>query len=628
MIQAMRVRLLPRRRVFGTRKPLHLLSYVLNKTSPIRRNFSFSAIYPTLSESAAMYDTNDQSTPRLVCGNCNTTLSATKDLVFFKWRSGIHVSSSTDEPFKNLIPKESVQKDNASWKKHKMLCIKCNYQVGTLARIFSSDKILFSASSVAVQMPENQSPLISLSGYPSSQLSFTMWSELILMTETQPNLKDLLKIRRVDNTQQCSTVNSMLNQKLVMAKDLQELLCMVDENAFDLNQYNIRTAIGRAGRFVATRTTRANLLAVNNVNNSSKSEAPEDELITVASPALFAKWSAKPNAIDTKRFWKLIDETEKLVNFGIAAFKTGRALSNLTTALMRLGVGRSTILQPVAAQAVCIMQSDKPKIRAHEACMIVTAVVHLLPRKSRREEWVLELLQATSKMVMAELDDEKTSDEDKQRAAEVLVPLARSFLFAESFEEDLFRRTFEEVNSGALNKLNMPSIRLQVLMSKLYQVHLDCELSGRSVDLRLSPTLEEECKHAFNRYQKQSKSSSFRLHHLVCTALDEIGIANETSYASETGYHFNVVAPRQKIAIEINPSDCYQALEPGDEDMDPKTFGIVDLKTRHLELLGWTVIDLHADRFLQLGTLEDRVMHLSMLFDIATCRGRKFSPIQ
>ena len=111
-----------------------------------------------------------------------------------------------------------------------MLCIKCNYQVGTLARIFSSDKILFSASCVAIQIPENQSPLISLSGYPSSQLSFTMWSELILMAETQPKLKDLLQIRRVDNIQQYSTGNAKLNRKFVMAKDLQELLRVVDEN--------------------------------------------------------------------------------------------------------------------------------------------------------------------------------------------------------------------------------------------------------------------------------------------------------------------------------------------------------------------------------------------------------------
>ena len=51
------------------------------------------------------------------------------------------------------------------------------------------------------------------------------------------------------------------------------------------------------------------------------------------------------------RFWKLIDETEKLVSFGIAAFKTGQALSNLTTALMRLGVGRATILQYVKSSS-------------------------------------------------------------------------------------------------------------------------------------------------------------------------------------------------------------------------------------------------------------------------------------
>lgn len=269
-----------------------------------------------------------------------------------------------------------------------------------------------------------------------------------------------------------------------------------------------------------------------------------------------------------------------------------------------------------------MLQSDKLKINAHEACMVVAAIVHLLPRESRRKEWVLESLQATSKMVMAELDDEKTSAEDKQRAAEVLVPLARSFLFVESFDEDLFRRTFEEVNSGALNKLNMPSFKLRVLKSKLYQVHLDCKLNGRPSEFRLSPALVSECKRVFDAHQKNGKSSSFRLHHLVCTALDEIRINNETSYASETGYHLDVVAPKQKIAIEINPSDCYQALEPGDEDKDPKTFGFVDLKARHLELLGWTVIDLNADRFLQLEKLEDRVMHLSMLLEIAYCRER------
>ncbi|KUF67243.1 hypothetical protein AM587_10014797 [Phytophthora nicotianae] len=585
-----------------------------------------------------MDDMEDKSTPRLVCGKCNSSLSPTKDLVFFKWRNGIHVSSATDEPLKNLFPEDSVEEDDANWKKHKMLCIKCNYQVGTLARIFSSDKVLFSASCVAVQMPDDQSPLLSLSGYPSSLLSFTMWSELILMAETQPKLKDLLQIRRVDNIQENTSESAKLNRKLLMATDLQELLRTVDENngyrprrPICVDQNNTSEFTGEKYELCKQCLAYADaysvycimLQAVSNVTNFSKSEAPEDDLLAVPSPALFPKWTTKPNALDTQRFWKLIDETEKLVNFGIAAFKTGSALTNFTTALMRLGVGRTSILQPVAAQTVFMLQSEKAKINAHEACMVMSAITHLLPRESRRQEWVLESLQTASEMVMAELDDEHTSVEDKQRAAEVLVPLARSFLFVESFDEDLFRRTFKEVNSGALDKLNMPPFKLRVLKSKLYQVHLDCELSDRPSEFRLTSSLEEECKRVFDAHQAKAKSSSFRLHHLVCTALDEIGMQNETLYATETGYHLDVVAPRQKIAIEINPSDCYQALEPSDEDKDPKTFGFVDLKARHLELMGWTVIQLHADRFQQLETLEDRVMHLSMLLEIATCRGQK-----
>ena len=57
-----------------------------------------------------------------------------------------------------------------------------------------------------------------------------MWSELILIAETQPQLKDLLQIRRVDTIQQHSTDTAKLNRKILMAKDLQELLRVVDEN--------------------------------------------------------------------------------------------------------------------------------------------------------------------------------------------------------------------------------------------------------------------------------------------------------------------------------------------------------------------------------------------------------------
>ncbi|KAG7399790.1 hypothetical protein PHYBOEH_007953 [Phytophthora boehmeriae] len=618
----MRVRLLRRAAASSRRsplRPLQSLSLAPVNTLANVRSFSFSAAYPTASESAALDDAEDESKPHLVCGKCNTMLSPTKDLVFFKWRNGIHVSSATDESLKNLLPEDSVEEDSSSWRKHKMLCIKCNHQVGTLAHVFSSDKILFRASNVAVQMPENQSPLLSLSGYPSSLLGFTMWSELILMAETQPKLKDLLQIRRVDNIKEISTDNAKLNRRILMAADLQEMLRIVDENSFQLNHLNIRTAIDRAGHL--TSTTGSNLtlkLAVPEGN----SEAPEDELLALPSPALFPNQLTNPTVLDTKRFWKLMDEAEKLVNFGIASFRTGNSLFNFTSSLMRLGVGRKTILQPVARQTVFLTQAPELRINAHKACMIASAITQVLPKESRREEWVVELLQASSKLALSEFS-EGASNESRKRAAEVIVPLARSFAFAESFDEDLFRLMFKEVKSGALDKLDMSSAKLRVLKGKLYQVHLDCELNQRPPEFRLSPALEKECKRVFAAHQTKGKSSSFRVRHLVATALDEIGVKSEASFATKTGYLVDLVLPRQKVAFEINTADCYQAVEPGCEDSDPKTLGFVDLKARHLELLGWTVIQLHADRFQQLESQEDRVMHLSFLLEIATCRPQK-----
>lgn len=111
-------------------------------------------------------------------------------------KNGIHLSSTTDAPLRSLCSQDHWDEDTA-WKKHKLHCLKCGHHVGTMAKVFASDKILFSAKQVAIQMPANQSPLISVSGYPSSQLGFSYWTELILMLESQPTLKDALQIRRV-----------------------------------------------------------------------------------------------------------------------------------------------------------------------------------------------------------------------------------------------------------------------------------------------------------------------------------------------------------------------------------------------------------------------------------------------
>jgi hypothetical protein len=198
------------------------------------REFSFRSKFPTQDEASmfAMEDEleEDKTAPKLVCGSCNSPLTRTKDLVFIKWKSGIHLSSTSDAPLERLRSKDTWDGDGASWKSHKLHCLKCDHQVGTLARVFSSDKILFSATRVSIQMPENQSPLMSFSGYPSSLLGFSMWSELILMAESQPSLKDALQIRRVDKIRDISLDRKQLNRKLLMAKDLRELLRIVDDN--------------------------------------------------------------------------------------------------------------------------------------------------------------------------------------------------------------------------------------------------------------------------------------------------------------------------------------------------------------------------------------------------------------
>lgn len=57
------------------------------------RAFSFGAKFPTQHESAMLASTDseldDPNSSRLVCGKCNSALSKTKDLVFFKWYVGL-----------------------------------------------------------------------------------------------------------------------------------------------------------------------------------------------------------------------------------------------------------------------------------------------------------------------------------------------------------------------------------------------------------------------------------------------------------------------------------------------------------------------------------------------------------
>ncbi|KAJ0412908.1 hypothetical protein ATCC90586_002538 [Pythium insidiosum] len=56
-----------------------------------------------------------------------------------------------------------------------------------------------------------------------------MWSEFLLLLESQPDLKRKLQIRRLDNVREFSVAKKELNTQLLLAGDLRSLLRIVDE---------------------------------------------------------------------------------------------------------------------------------------------------------------------------------------------------------------------------------------------------------------------------------------------------------------------------------------------------------------------------------------------------------------
>lgn len=279
--------------------------------------------------------------------------------------------------------------------------------------------------------------------------------------------------------------------------------------------------------------------------------------------------------------------------------------------------------RPLAKQMLFLMDSTEKKIKLHEASVLATNIVHLSAKEVRSDEWVANLLQAVWKIW---LDSEANSDLDPAVRAESLISLARAYVMAGFFDEELFRTVFAQVNAGVLDDLPLAPYKLKLWRSKMYEMHLDCELTNRPEEFRLSPAKAKKYKATFEEVQRQA--SSFRLRHLVGSALDQMTIEHVGSYAVEAGYSLDVAAPKLRIGIEINGPNCYQADEHVDSEQDDfvedKPLGFVDLKARHLSQLGWTVIQIRADKFQQLATLEDRVKYLSMLFEVATNGQRQF----
>lgn len=271
-----------------------------------------------------------------------------------------------------------------------------------------------------------------------------------------------------------------------------------------------------------------------------------------------------------------------------------------------------------------MVNSESRQIFANDASLIATAIVHLLPKDQRREPWVLEVLHAAKDIVVAEVTKSRSP---MSTSLEILVPLARTYAAVDDFEPVLFSHLFDAIASGALDREETSPQKRRSLILKIYQIHLDCILQKRGPEFRLPKHLETEFRELFTDRQINGKSTSFRLHHLVASALDHMGVAHTASFTVPEGYSMDLAMPKHHIGIEVNTSTCYQAAPNEFGVDDERPFAYVDLKTRHLEQLGWIVIQLHAERFQAMATLDERASYLSMLMEVAMQRRRESAAI-
>ncbi|TMW62815.1 hypothetical protein Poli38472_005433 [Pythium oligandrum] len=598
------------------------------------RAASFASKYPTNAESAVLDASaeDDKDKSHLVCGKCSSPICKTDDLVFFKWRGGIHVSSLTEAPLQSLRTGSHWNSEEHAWKKHKLNCLTCNHPVGSIARVFSSDKILFSAKEVTIKMPVQQSPMISLSGYPSSMLTFSMWTELLLMLESQPNLKSQLQIRRVDNIRDFSVEKKELNTQLLLASDLRSLLKLVDEHLNEMNAVNLMTALHRAG--VLKIAEKKSVTQKPTPRFHVKSEAPEDDLLDFDSHVLLNP--AAVNAVNEEinhRLWKLVDAIESVMAFSGSVVESAVRLTNLAAAMWRLNIGRPNILRMIARQAMYRMKAETPLLNAHEASLVASAVASLSSKEIRQEPWVFDLLDAAADVVLA--DEAAFSATDS--IWDVVLPLLRSFAMVGHFHEELSRLAFERVNVGMLEEkfdADQSRGRLTQSQRRIYQIHIDNVQAHRGPEYQLqSGKRLERYQSLFAEEQRHLKNMVFRPRHLVATALESMKLTPVPLYTFEEGYVVDLALPRQRIAIEINDNSVYLArdsasrMDAGDEaSADPdvqriesfKTLSYVDLKARHLEHHGWIVVQLPEEEFRKLNDADHRAEYLSMLIEIAT----------
>jgi hypothetical protein len=310
----------------------------------------------------------------------------------------------------------------------------------------------------------------------------------------------------------------------------------------------------------------------------------------------------------------------------------------------------------MCARMVKFRDNKDPGLHAMGASLIASAAAHLSSKDIRHEDWMRDTLVVAADLAL----EDARAFEDKKILHDFIVPLARSFAFTGHFHEAFFQRFFEAVNLGLLegsSKASNPHQQVsrgtvKAWQARIYQLHVNNRFANRPADVLLEEGQRLTTYHAsFAAYEKQLKNTLFRTRHVVASALESMGLKPHALHVvGNDGYVVDMALLKQKIAFEINTGDAYLTRDPRleeeergaiDDDDDAAatafldddgaistafqynpplrlTLPSTDLKARHLEHLGWIVVQLDADEFMDLSDQDKRVEHLSMLMEIAT----------
>ncbi|EQC27039.1 hypothetical protein SDRG_15153 [Saprolegnia diclina VS20] len=555
------------------------------------------------------YPKPTKSTAKLVCGKCENVLVATHDLFFLNWLKGVHVASFQNIALENVKTAAHPRSPKEPWKHAKLRCCACDQDVATRANVRGQEATLFSAKNVSFQLPLGSSPIVSMSGLPSDLIRFSSWGDLLAQLTASPKLRSVLNIRQDHDTTQSAAKKDPtsdfkeFNTKLLLAESGAEVLSLMEaQHPRSLNHVNVLTAFQRFAMFhiqthreiFAMKRKRMGAMA-----SMPSSDSDDDDTLIALERSKYQRLHLDTMLIYSTRFWTFVDELERHVQMHLHLVPS-RFLHGLMKSLIGLQLAPSGVMASLAQQV--LYRLDQDRITPERLVHLLHGFASLCAADRSAQAWLPELFTRVSDYVLAQTDPVLTP--------ELLGMLAWSCAVAQVPHVGVATQLLETARTH-----KSPSM---AFATQVYQVHLE-NWPG-------TPRLPDATLETFKAklMQQQRTNISSHLHRQISTTLERMQIQHANEHVLSQGYSLDIALVDAKIGIEVNGPMHYQLRRNPTEQW---LMGSTLLKMRHIQLEGWTVIQVSHLDFTKLPTPKQREDYLSLLLEVATAsRERPPSP--